>query len=372
MQGVSGTGGDAPHGKRLRRAARCVGLLVVLASACATPDGAAERGAQGAAERTADPTLERTAERTADGPGEQSAGEERQVRHVPTSRWLSKRGQFDPRPYDRVLIADGALGPEYFAYKNRLWIEDGVAISGYVSNNSQWGSRGGPSHHMAEGLLLGTWEPLREANTTGSLVVGFAYDQVTGGPTTRAFADNQGLVETTDDLDTDPDQTFATLGLLHWSQDHFTGPTSSWNWRAGQLYGPSYFGAATYLDDDRRYFMARPLATAAGAQWVGFNDVGLGATVTRRSGPMYASIGAMDGNANRKYPDFPSLAEGRLLHIGELGYEQDPGGPTETALRVTATHLDLNDGDAPQKGPGQSLIVSGAATFEGHWAVSGR
>jgi hypothetical protein len=335
---------------------RFVGLLssILTVAACTTLQAAPVEEPQAAVDKPMSPAEEAPAARRSYG------------------KWIGQRGQYDPRPYDRTLIGDGLLGRAYFERKNRTWVEDGLAVGGYLSSGSQWGSEGGLSHHMGEGLLLATWEPVRGPASAGRVVAGFAYDQLLGGPTTRAFADGQGLVETPNDLDTDPDETFATLGLLHWTQDVYAGPESGWTLRAGQLYGPSYFGVGIYLDDDRRFFMARPLATAAGAQWVGFNDIGLGVTLTRWSGPLHVTLGAMDGKANRKYPDFGSLLDGQLLYLAEVGYEHDLEGPDETALRLTFSHLDVEDGDAPQRGPGQSLMVSGVKTFDGSWALAVR
>ena len=290
----------------------------------------------------------------------------------PTGKWLADRGPYDPRPYEDTLLGDGLLRPGYFDFKNRLWIKHGFSFGGYFSANVQWGSQGGPLHAISETLLLMTWEPVRAQNTAGRLVVGFAHDQTFGRPTTREFADTQRLVETPNDLDTDPDLTFTTLGLLHWEQEVRVGPDSGWGIRLGQLYAPSYFGPARYLDDDRRYFMARPMAAAAGAQWVGFNDIGLGVNGLAWKGPLYASVAIMDGKANRQYPDFPSLGDGELLYLGEVGFERDVGGPNELALRVTASHLDVRDGENPQQGPGQSLMISADWHYDGRWALAAR
>ncbi|MBT8108698.1 MAG: hypothetical protein KJP17_10710 [Gammaproteobacteria bacterium] len=289
-----------------------------------------------------------------------------------TGRWLGERGPFDPRPLPRPLLGDGLLGPDYFERKNRYWIDKGITFGGYLSANVQWGSQGGQSHSISESLLLASWEPMRRNNGAGRLVFGLAHDETFGRPTTRAFANEQGLVETPNDLDTDPDLTFTTLGLLHWEQEQWTGPDSGWAYRAGQIYAPSYFGAARYLDDDRRYFMARPLATAAGAQWVGFNDVGLGVNGIAWNGPWYLSLAAIDGKANRQYPDFKSLQDLQLLYIGEVGFESDIDGPNEAAVRLTVSHLDVTDGDNPSKGRGQSIMISAEKRFNGRWAVAGR
>ena len=220
--------------------------------------------------------------------------------------------------------------------------------------------------------MLLTWEGVRDADSAGRLVVGFAHDHTFGRPTTREFSNAQRLVETPNDLDTDPELSFTTLGLLHWEHEQRTGPDRGWGFRAGQLYAPSYFGPARYLDDDRRFFMARPLAAAAGAQWVGFNDIGLGVNGIIWRGPLYASAAVMDGAANRQYPDFASLGDGQLLYLGEVGFERDFDGPDEAALRITVSHLDLHDGEGPEHGPGQSLMVSGDRRFDGRWAIAGR
>ena len=305
----------------------------------------------------------------ADGEDEDEDASQRQRR---TGKWLDERAQFDARPYEDGVLADGLPGVGFFRRKNRMWLDDGINFGGYFSANVQSGSEGGKAHSISETLLLATWEPVRRDNTAGRLVMGFAYDYTFGRPTTRKFADNLGLIETPNDLDTDPDLIFATLGLLHWEQEYYRGPDRGWGWRAGQLYGPSYFGIAGYLDDDRSYFMARPLATAAGAQWVGSNDLGLGVDLTAWNGPWYVSAAAMDGKANRQYPDFSSLGDGQLLYLGEVGVELDRGGPAEAAVRVTLSHLDVRDGDGPDKGPGQSAMVSGYRNFAGRWALAGR
>jgi len=289
-----------------------------------------------------------------------------------SGRWLGERGPFDPRPLPGPLLGDGFLDADYFDAKNRLWVEQGINYGGYVSANVQWGSESSPSHSMSESVLLMSWEPVRRNNGAGRLVFGFAHDHTLGRETTRKFADRQGLVETPNDLDTDPDETFTTLGLLHWEQEQWTGPDRGWGYRAGQIYAPAYFGAARYLDDDRRYFMARPLAAAAGAQWVGSNDIGLGANGIVWKGPWYLSVAAIDGKADRKSPDFKSLADGQLLYLAEFGLERDFDGPNEAALRFTVSHLDVDDGDNPGAGPGQSAMISAEKRFNGRWALAGR
>ena len=287
---------------------------------------------------------------------------------LPVGKWLQGRGPFDPRPYERTLLGSGLLNEKYFNMKNNLWIEKGISFGGYVSGNSQWGSEGGPAHNISESLLLFTWEAVRKSNSAGRLVIGFAHDQTFGHPTTRKFADTQRIVETPNDLDTDPELTFTTLGLLHWEHEWRTGPESGWGIRVGQIYAPSYFGPARYLDDDRRFFMARPLAAAAGAQWVGFNDIGLGFIGVAWKTPFYITVGVIDGMANRNYPDFKSLARGKMLYLGEIGLEHDVDGPNEAAIRLTISHLDADD----LAGPGQSIMISGDMSFKGRWAIAGR
>jgi hypothetical protein len=287
---------------------------------------------------------------------------------LPKGKWLNKRGPFDPRPFDNTLFGSLLFTDNYFKWKNKLWIDNGISFGGYVSGNTQLGSQDGPTHEISESLILFTWEPVRKARSAGRLVVGFAYDLTFGKPTTRGFADKQKLIETPNDLDTDPDQTFATLGLLHWEHEWRTGPNGGWAIRAGQLYAPSYFGPARYLDDDRRFFMARPLAAAGGAQWVGNNDIGLGVNALYWKTPFYISVAVMDGKANRKYPDFKSLGDAEFLYLAEVGLEQDADGPNETALRITYSYLDLND----ISGPGQSLMISGDKLFNGIWGIAGR
>jgi hypothetical protein len=137
-------------------------------------------------------------------------------RLAPVGKWLVDRGPSDPRPYADVFLRDGLLGQGYFDFKNGLWLEDGISFGGYVSANSQWGSEDSASHSISESLFLFAWEPLRNSKSAGRLVAGLAHDRTFGRTTTREFADNQGLVETPNDLDTDPALTFTTLGLLHW------------------------------------------------------------------------------------------------------------------------------------------------------------
>jgi hypothetical protein len=236
----------------------------------------------------------------------------------------------------------------------------------------QWGSEGGPTHGISETLLLFGWEPVRDSNSSGRLVAGFAYDATFGRPTTREFANTQRLVETPNDLDTSPDLTFATLGLFHWEQEWWTGPDRGWGLRAGQLYAPSYFGPARYLDDDRRFFMARPLAAASGAQWVGYNDIGLGVNGIAWKTPLYVSLAVMDGKASRRFLDFASLLDLQLLYLGEIGFEHDVDGPNDAAVRVTISYLDVEASENSVFGSGQSLMISGDKRFNGAWALAGR
>jgi len=140
------------------------------------------------------------------------------------AKWIYKRGPFDPRPFDNTLFGSLLFTDNYFKWKNKLWIDNGISFGGYVSANIQGGSQGGPTHQISESTILFTWEPVRKARSAGRLVVGFAHDQTFGKPTTREFADNQKLIETPNDLDTDPDLTFTTLGLFHWTHEWRTGP----------------------------------------------------------------------------------------------------------------------------------------------------
>jgi len=298
--------------------------------------------------------------------------QEKPTNAMPKAKWLYQRGPFDPRPYKDTLFDRGLIDADYFNMKNRLWIEKGISFGGYVSANIQWGSEGGPSHGISETLLLFTWEPVRKANSSGRLVVGFAYDLTFWRPTTREFADNQRIVETPNDLDTDPKLTFATLGLLHWEHEWNTGLDRGWGIRAGQLYAPSYFGPATYLDDDRRFFMARPLGAAAGAQWVGYNDIGLGLNGIYWNTPINLSVAVLDGNANRQYPDLATLFDADLLYLGEIGLEHDVDGPNQAAIRLTVSHLEVKDGANPLFGSGQSIMLSGDIRFQDLWALAGR
>gem|GEM_PF-1869946 len=291
---------------------------------------------------------------------------------LPAGVWLESRTAVEQRPFGNPLLGDGLLAPAYFEAKDRLWIEKGLSVGGYLSANSQWGSRGGPSHQIGEFLLTAEWELLRTASTSGRIVFGLAHDQTSGPPTTRVFADKQGLVETPNDLDTDPDLTFTTLGLLLWEQEFRLGQGGVLGYRVGQIFAPAYFGLTHYLDDDRRYFLARPLAAPGGAQWVGANDIGLGGNVFYRRGEWYISAAVIDGKANRQYPDFGSLADGQFLYTGEFGYERDPGGDRELAVRVTASHLDVADGEAPQKGPGGSVMLSAMMRLGPAWGIAGR
>jgi hypothetical protein len=295
-----------------------------------------------------------------------------QTGNLARGKWLSDRGPADPRPFDHTVLGSGLLNGDYFDWKNRQWIEHGISFGGYVSANVQWGSEGGPTHGISETLLLFGWEPVRDSNSSGRLVAGFAYDATFGRPTTREFANTQRLVETPNDLDTDPELTFATLGLLLWEHEWWTGPDRGWGLRAGQLYAPSYFGPARYLDDDRRFFMARPLAAAAGSQWVGYNDIGLGVNGIAWKAPLYVSLAVMDGKASRRFLDFASLLDARLLYLGEIGFEHDVDGPNEAAVRVTFSYLDVEPSENSLFGPGQSLMISGDKRFGGAWALAGR
>ena len=266
------------------------------------------------------------------GKSRAAAQADRGSKHRPKTllggNYLARRGDFDPRPYGRVHLDDGLLlGRAHFIAKNRRWTERGLAVGGYVSPNFQTGSEGGGSHGIGEFLLTVSWEPLRKQKQRGRVLFGFAHDQTIGSLLTRKFADNQGLVETPNDLDTSPDKTFTTLGLLAWDHAFWTSTQAGWGYRAGQLFAAGFFGLTGYLDDDRQYFMARPLAAAGGAQWVGANDIGLGVQLVGWRDGFYATGAVIDGSADRKFPDFKSLGDGRFLTVAEIGFEQDLGGP---------------------------------------------
>jgi hypothetical protein len=291
---------------------------------------------------------------------------------LPSGNWLENRVAVDPHPYSETLFGDGVPGAKYYRRKNARWTDRGLSIGGYASANVQWGSLPGATAAVGEFLFLAEWEFARDVNSARRLIMGFAHDQTFGHPTTREFANSQMLIETPNDLDTESSLSFTTLGLLLWEHEIRTGPNRGWGYRLGQLYAPSYFGIATYLDDDRQFFMARPLAAAAGAQWVGNNDIGLGAHIMKWKGPWYLSAGVTDAQSNRHYPDFASFLDGRYLYLVETGIDVDPDGPDAITLRLTGSYLDVRDGVAPAAGPGKSLMFSALKRFDGRWALSGR
>ena len=301
------------------------------------------------------------------------ATEQRRPKTLLGGNYRARRGDFDPRPFDNVHIGDGLLfGRDHFALKNKRWVEDGLAIGGYFSPNYQVGSEAGGSHGIGEVLLTGSWEPIRGNNQRGRLLFGIAHDQTFGSLLARTFADDQGLVETPNDLDTSPDKTFTTLGLLAWDHAFWTADQTGWGYRAGQLFAAGFFALTGYLDDDRQYFLARPLAAAGGAQWVGANDIGLGGQLVGWRNGFYATAAVLDGSADRKFPDFDSFGDGRFLYVGEAGYERDLGGPQEMSVRLTWTHLDETVEDGITKPAGESAIISFASKFRDRWAVAGR
>ena len=299
------------------------------------------------------------------------------MRHRPGTlhggNYIARLGDFDPRPYARTHLGDKLfLGTEHFRAKNRRWLEKGLAIGGYYSPNFQAGNRGGGGHAISEFLVTGAWEPVRKNDQRGRLLFGFAHDQTISSLLTREFADNQGLVETPNDLDTSPDRTFTTLGLLAWDHAYWTDENAGWGYRAGQLFAAGFFGLTGYLDDDRQYFLARPLAAAAGAQWVGANDIGLGAQLVGWRQGYYATAAIIDGSADRKFPDFDSLGDGRFLYVAETGIERDIGGPQEFTVRLTVTHLDATVDDGEAKPAGESVILSLARKFHDRWVFAAR
>ena len=127
----------------------------------------------------------------------------------------------------------------FFEAKNLRWIDHGVALGGCISVNMRQGSVDGPAHFMSETLIIGAWEPLRRDRDAGRVVFGMAHDHTLGKQTTRELADRLGLVETADDLDTSPDQTFTTLGLLAWENEIRTATDRGWGYRVGQLSSPA-------------------------------------------------------------------------------------------------------------------------------------
>lgn len=303
----------------------------------------------------------------------QLAGNSERVTAMRAGNYLGERGHFDPHPFDNLHLGDGLIAKRsYFDWKNARWEEHGTAIGGYFSPNIQWGGATGGSHRIGEFLLTGAWETYRRGDQVGRIIFGFAHDQTIGAVLTRTFADNQGIVETPNDLDTSPDKTFTTLGLLAWEQEFWKSDDAGWGYRAGQLFAPAFFGLTEYLDDDRRFFIARPLASAAGAQWVGSNDVGLGAQLIAWKRGYYATLSIIDGDSDRQFPDISSLADGRLLYLTEFGIEKDMSGPSELAIRVTLSHLDETARDGTIKPPGESVIVGFDRKFDGRWALAGR
>ena len=290
------------------------------------------------------------------------------------TRYYNSIPSYDPHPFDRTHVADGLLFPtEYWELKNRVWREKRLAVGGYYSTNLQSGDQDERLHGVSEFICLITWEAVRRPDQKGRFVTGFAHDVTLGPVTTRNFSDLQGLVETPNDLDTDPDGSFITHALALWEHEFFLdGPEVGWGFRIGQLFAAQYFALAEYLNDDRRFFMARPLASAAAVQWVGNNDIGLGGQLAYWHEPFWISGAIMDGNGSQQYPDFKQLFDGKgLLLLGEIGLEHDLGGPNETALRVTVSQLERTD-EGPEGLPGQAMAVSAYKMFDGEWGLFGR
>jgi len=303
----------------------------------------------------------------------QDSGHRSRPKPLQGGNYLAFLGDFDPRPFAHTHMGDKLLfGTEHFRTKNARWQERGFAVGGYYSPNFQGGSESSGAHGIGEFLLTGAWEPIRDNDQRGRFLFGIAHDQTIGSLLTREFADNQGLVETPNDLDTSPDRTFTTLGLLAWDHAFYSDVNAGWGYRAGQLFAAGFFGLTGYLDDDRLYFMARPLAAAGGAQWVGANDIGLGGQIIGWRKGYYATAAVIDGSADRQFLDFDSLGDGRFLYVGEAGFERDLGGPDELLIRLTATHLDETVEDGVSKPAGQSVIVSLARKFNERWVIAAR
>jgi hypothetical protein len=218
-------------------------------------------------------------------------------------------------------FSDTLALPEYYQWKRDL---SGRGIDFVLLNTPivQWGSENGQSYVDNEMDLYLQWRAFDNDRTEGKVFFWGLWVYTATELPSGAFAGSQGTINLPNGGATDPGKSVTAPSALWWEQ---TFKRSGLNYRVGQLYAASLWGANSYLGDDRATFMNTALSTNTGVPWAGGNR-GLGAMLTWTQPRFYGAIGFQDAKGDQGEIDFGSFSDGKYSYLAEVGYTPDFNG----------------------------------------------
>jgi hypothetical protein len=246
--------------------------------------------------------------------------------------------------------------PEYHQWKRELSSKHGLDYVIVSAPISQVGSVDSKAYVDNEIDVLANWRLIETPERQSELYFWGLWVHTFTDLPTGAFSESQGLISGPNGGGTDPDKDFVGISALFW-QETFKREFGDISYRIGHLHASSTWATLDYLSDDRAYFMATPLSSPQGGNWVDSNR-GLGAVAAFDAGSWYVSAGFSDAKGSQKHPDPESFSDGKFKYIAEIGfYPTLWGRPGE--YKITPSYTDrTGNTDAPGDRAGWGLILT--------------
>jgi len=275
--------------------------------------------------------------------------------------WANPGGKFhlltdDILPTYRPRFEGLLALPQYHQWKRELSSKHGLDYVVLSAPIFQAGSVDSQDYFDNEIDVLANWRLFETPERTGEVYFWALWVRTFSDLPTGAFAQSQGLLAAPNGGFTDPNKDFVALSALYW-QETFKREDGDFSYRIGHIHASSTWAVIDYLSDDRAFFMASPLSSPLGANWVDSNR-GLGAVAAFDARNWYVSAGFSDAKGSQEHPDFDSFSDGDFKYVGEVGISTSAGGlPGE--LKITPSYTArTGDTDAPGDRSGWGMVLT--------------
>lgn len=206
----------------------------------------------------------------------------------------------------------------YWEFKHELQEEHGFSFGIQYAAIYQIGTQAGPDDEALINNIdvFGDWVLVdSERAGTGSLVFLMRDRREFLGATTAAFAASIGTVIGPNDTGLPAERELSALLQLWWKHALFDDRLTL---AAGKIDQGSYFNGSTWAGNDKRLFLATPLATNPAR---GFPGEGLGANATAEVNDLvHISFGFGDANADLESHSLDTINEGDFFYAGEVRF----------------------------------------------------
>lgn len=239
-------------------------------------------------------------------------------------------------PTYKPHLSDKLSFSDYYQWKRGNSARYGID---YLYSNApiyQIGSMGNESYFDNLMDLYLQWRLFEEKTWSGKIFFYGLYVQTFSDKPTGEFADSQNLLTSPNDGATDPNKSFVSPSALWWEQNLWS---NRFIYRVGQLNTRALWGTNKYLNDDRYSFMNSVLSTDVGVPWY-TGSRGLGAMTSIQNDWFYLSAGFQDAKADQEKIDFTSLADGKFVYLGELGFTPTFGIKNKGKYKLTIGYVE--------------------------------